>query len=72
VCQAREDTDRDGKLAVRYGPRGELEGDAMRSYFVLGAGPGEAIDGLAAYDPTGRYVVVVVDGKLWLIDAVTL
>jgi hypothetical protein len=71
LCQAREDTDGDGKLAVRYGPRGELVGDSMQSYFVLGSGPGNAIDALAAEDSSGRYVVIVEQGRLLLVDTQT-
>lgn len=71
LCQAREDTDRSGRVEVRYGPRGELLGDALESYFVLGAGPGEPIDGVAAYDPTGRHVVLVVNQELILVDTLT-
>jgi hypothetical protein len=68
LCQAREDTDGDGKLAVRYGPRGEFVGDSMQSYFVLGSGPGEAIDALALEDSSGRHVVIAQQGRLLLVD----
>jgi hypothetical protein len=71
LCQAREDTDGDGKLAVRYGPRGELVGDSMQSYFVLGSGPGEAVDALAAEDVSGRHVVIAEQGRLLLVDTQT-
>ena len=68
VCQARKDTDGDGKIAVRYGPRGELAGDAMRSYFVLGGGKGEPIDAVAAHDRAGRYVVLETKKRLVFLD----
>lgn len=71
LCQARDDTDGDGRLAVHYGPRGELVGDSMRSYFVLGPGPGEAIDALLAYDGSGRHVVLSVKERLVLVDTLT-
>ncbi|MBN1612739.1 MAG: hypothetical protein JW940_39315 [Polyangiaceae bacterium] len=71
LCQAREDTDGDGKLGVHYGPRGEFVGDRMQSYFVLGSGPGEAIDALAAQDSSGRHVVIAQQGRLLLVDTQT-
>jgi hypothetical protein len=58
LCQAREDTDGDGRVAVRVGPRGELLGDRLSSYLVVGTGPGEAVDELLGSDPTGRWLVL--------------
>ncbi len=69
LCQARGDTNGDGRVAVEVGKRGELSGDRMQSYLVLGDGEGEAIDELAAYDPTGRWLVVAEHGSLILIDS---
>lgn len=70
-CQAREDSDGDGQIAVRIGPRGELAGDRLVRYLAVGAGEGTPIDELAANDPTGRWLVVRREGKLELIDAHT-
>lgn len=71
LCQARRDTNGDGHVAVHVGKRGKLSGDRMQSYLVLGDGKGEAIDELAAYDPTGRWLVVMQHGRLVLIDSRT-
>lgn len=69
LCQARRDTNGDGHVAVHVGKRGRLSGDHMQSYLVLGDGRGEAIDELAAYDPTGRWLVAMQHGRLTLIDS---
>ncbi len=69
LCQARRDTNGDGHVAVDVGKRGKLSGDRMQSYLVLGDGDGEAIDELAAYDPTGRWLVVMQHGRPVLIDS---
>jgi hypothetical protein len=71
LCQAREDSDGDGAITVTVGMQGELGGDALRGYFVLGGGPGEPIDSFAGADPTGRHVALVQNGRLWLLDVVT-
>jgi hypothetical protein len=69
VCQARQDTDGDGKIAVRIAAHGKLTGDALSSYLVLGSGEGEPIDELAAYDPAGRWLVIRRAERLLLIDS---
>jgi hypothetical protein len=69
VCQPRKDSDGDGRIQVSIGARGELSGDKLASYLVLGGGEGERIDELAAYDPTGRWLVVRTGERLRLIDA---
>ncbi len=69
LCQARKDTNGDGRVTVDVKLRGHLSGDRMQGYLVLGDGLGEAIDELAAYDPTGRWVVVLQHGRLVLIDS---
>lgn len=69
LCQARADTDGSGDVAVRVGPGPALSGDALIRYLVVGKGDGTAIDALAAEDPTGRFVVTLRSGRLWLVDA---
>lgn len=69
LCQGRRDTNGDGHVGVDVGRRGKLSGDRMQSYLVLGDGKGEAIDELAAYDPTGRWLVVMQHGRLVLLDS---
>ena len=69
ACQARSDTDGDGKVGVTLGPHGRLRGDAMRRYYVAGTGPGEPIDSLVASSPSGRHLAVIAGGRLALRDA---
>lgn len=71
LCQAREDTNGDGDIRVKLNNHGGFYGDAMRPYLILGAGPGERIDGYVAHDPTGRFVAIIADGQLVLVDSVT-
>ena len=59
LCQARKDTNGDGKVEVKVGQHGDLIGDAMQPYLVLGSGTGEAIEDFVAADPNGRYLVVI-------------
>jgi len=68
LCQAREDTDGDGKVAVTLGPRGELGGDDMRSYFVGAGGAGEPIDGFVGSDAADRFVALIRERRLIVID----
>lgn len=68
-CQARSDTDRDGRIALRAGAHGALLGDRARGYFVVGRGVGSKIDELLAYAPGGRFAAVRRGERLWLVDA---
>ena len=68
ACQAREDTDGDGRIRVGVDPRGELTGDELRPYLMVGKGPGRPIDELIAADPTGRWLVLREEGRPWLVD----
>ncbi len=69
-CQPTQDSDGDGKLEVRSGPRGEMRGDAP-SLFLMVGGDARPIDELHAYDDSGRWLVVSSEGKPWLVDADT-
>src|SRR3984885_15549655 len=55
VCQARDDTDGDGTLSIRFSGHG-FDGDALVPYLVLGGGPGERIDYPAAATPHGEWL----------------
>jgi hypothetical protein len=69
ICQARADTDGDGKIEVMIGEHGEARGDELRTYLVRAAGPGEPIDAFVGSDPTGRHVAFVKEGgRLALLD----
>ncbi|HSP79093.1 MAG TPA: hypothetical protein VLQ93_11220, partial [Myxococcaceae bacterium] len=71
ACQAREDTNGDGKLEVLYGQHGGTRGDALLPYLFLEPGEGERLDDFLTSDPTGRYLVVVRGGSLRLLDTHT-
>jgi hypothetical protein len=68
VCQARQDTDHDGAISVMLGHHGEVLGDEMRPYLIVGSGAGLAVDEFLGNDPTGRYVAVRQGACLDLID----
>lgn len=67
-CQARADTDGDGSIKVTLQRHGYLAGDRMEPYLLLGDGPELAIDDFVAADAAGNYLVVIVAGRLLLID----
>jgi hypothetical protein len=68
ICQAREDTNGDGRYEVHFGHHGESSGDVLRPYLVIGTGAGEPVSAYLGRDPTGRFVIVGQDGRLWLRD----
>jgi hypothetical protein len=68
ACQAREDTNGDGKVEVRYGLHGDSYGDELEPYLFLEPGAGEHIDDLVTSDERGRWLVVSRAGSLRLID----
>lgn len=68
ICQARRDTNGDGKITVDVGPQGELGGDAFQGFFLDEPGPGTPIDAFVGSDPTGRFVAFVRDRRLILRD----
>lgn len=68
LCQARKDTDGDGKIEVHTGHHGDMYGDDFALYLILGGGEGVAIEALPAVSEDGRYLAAIRDGKLWLID----
>ncbi|RKG94069.1 hypothetical protein [Corallococcus terminator] len=71
ACQARTDTDGDGRIQIFFGNHGEIFGDAVRTYLFLEPGAGIPIDALLATDPTGRFLALVRDGTLLLLDLET-
>lgn len=68
ACQARSDTDGDGRVDVRAGQHGGPFGDAVTPYLLLGPGPGEALDAFVAAAPGGQHVAYLQHGRLWLRD----
>jgi hypothetical protein len=71
LCQARNDTDGDGKIEIQVGHHGKLFGDAMELYLVLGGGDGTRIDALAGHSDDGRWLAIVRAGKVELVDGTT-
>ena len=71
LCQARKDTDGDGKIEIYFGHHGDFFGDAMEQFLVLGGGEGTPIDYLVAQSEDGRWVAVIRGGELQLVDTTT-
>jgi hypothetical protein len=71
LCQAREDSDHDGKIKVSVEEHGELSGDRLQTYLVRGAGLGEAIDRFLGQSPDGRFISIQRAGRVLLIDTLT-
>jgi hypothetical protein len=69
VCEARADTDKDGKIAVYYTLHGEETGDTMVAYYIDPEGREQVVDNVLAY--TARWLAVVEHGKPTLIDTQT-
>jgi hypothetical protein len=71
ACDARKDTDKDGKIGVSYGHHGELFGDEPAPYLIAGPGMGEELDAVAGVDPKHRYIVVAHKTSLEVLDTET-
>lgn len=71
LCQAREDTDGDGLTRVGFFHHGEPAGDAMKTYFVLGGGEGEAIDGYLGRAASGAWVALRKGTRVYLLNTRT-
>jgi hypothetical protein len=77
-CQAREDTNGDGRLAVEYGTHGGVSGDKMSAYLIRGGGPGEVIVDYWGSSRDGHYAVGrrkkevelydLKSGETWILD----
>jgi hypothetical protein len=69
-CQARHDTDGNGRLELVAGMHGAWGGDLLVPYLMTPERPlGEGIDLYIASDASGRYLVYAKAGRLWLRDA---
>lgn len=69
ICQARSDTDGKPGIEVHLGMHGMTGGDRLDPYLVLGSGAGLPIDSFASGALDGRWVAVIRNGALALIDA---
>lgn len=67
ACQARVDTDGKDGIKVAIGTD-SLEGDAMIPYVFRGGGDGEAIDAYLAGSPDDRWLAVLRDDQLVVVD----
>lgn len=70
-CEARRDSDGDGRLEVRVGPHGELLGDALDPLLIEHDGRETPIDQFLGNDPSGRYVAYRSATSSWLLDTTT-
>ncbi len=70
-CQARLDSDNDGKIAIDIDQHGGLSGDKMVPYLTIGGGDGFAIEHLVARSSDERFVAAIMEGKLAAIDTAT-
>lgn len=68
LCEARADTDGNGALEVRVGPRGELRGDALERYLTLPSGELVPIDDFLVASDDSRFVVVRRAGRSEVVD----
>jgi hypothetical protein len=68
LCQARGDSDGDGKVRSVWRSPGYVQGDQMSAYLVAGSGPGWPVDRLVATDPAGRFAAVRRGPCLELVD----
>lgn len=67
LCEAAEDSDHDGNLAVQVDQHGNFEGDRLRHVLYIGNNAHE-LDEYAGSDPSGRFLAFVRQRKLVLLD----
>ncbi len=68
ICQARTDTDGDGKVEIGVGMHGDVWGDTLTPFVVRHSGAGEPIDLVVGYQ-RDRWLVALRQGKLAIFDA---
>lgn len=71
ACQARRDTDSDGRIQVLIGQHGETLGDQLSPYFMVAEGPGERIDRYIGSSRSGRFVAFEQYSQVFVFDALT-
>jgi hypothetical protein len=71
LCQARADTDGDGKVEVHVGHHGAVLGDDIELYFIIGGGDGTLADHLVDASLDDRWVALVRGDALELVDTET-
>jgi hypothetical protein len=70
VCEANDDTDKNGELSVEVTQHGDLEGDELRHVLYVGTSS-QPLDEFAGSDPEGRFVALVRNKRLELLDTVS-
>lgn len=70
LCQARDDTNGDGEVRSFRGMANELGGDALVPYLIE-RGTGRAIEALLARSASGRYLALVEQARVVLLDSET-
>jgi hypothetical protein len=68
ICEARHDTDGNGRIWTGFAQHGEAFGDALDPYLIVGSGPGEIIDDFVANTKDGRWIAFVRENRLILRD----
>jgi hypothetical protein len=71
VCQARSDTNGDGRISVAVSERGEWTGDRMQRYLEFASGEEQSIDDLLLSSPDGRWLVLRLAEHVELYDTLT-
>ena len=71
MCQAREDTDGNGRVEVAVTADGRLTGDQMQTFLVRGKNQEQPIQALLAADPAGRWLVLQRNERSVLLDTHT-
>lgn len=71
VCQARTDTNGDGKVSATISERGEWSGDRMQRYLEFASGEEQPIDELLLSSSDGRWLVLRLDEHVELYDTLT-
>jgi hypothetical protein len=70
ICQARKDTNGDGKIEIQVGHHGDVWGDTLTPFVIRHAGEGEPIDLLVDFN-RDRWLVALRQQKLAIFDALT-
>ena len=71
VCQAREDSNGDGRLAVSRNAAGQLEGDRSRPYLLRRSGRDEPLEAWLGSSPDGRWLALRQQGHSSIVDTLS-
>ncbi len=68
-CQARQDTNRDGRINADPPSRSGTVADRLKLYLVFGSGSGEPIESFVAAAPSGDFLAFEKQGRFFLSTA---